>query len=223
MNMLHAESTNWFDYMPGFLPDNVKSVTMSSPTSLSFTFTEAVDPTWLTYNEFAQITPSRRPGTSRPPALRELRWLLDRRVRCRVDRRGVRQGVDLPDGAGGEPAEYASNPIWAIVDGPYTIAASKGGSFSTSGQVTLVPNTSYSGPQKPTVTVSSCRTRLTTQNSTPWSVVGSTTATCRSRTSPAHHERNTRRPNNSRLVELLPLAMDPLRLQLRRPEVRVDG
>ena len=50
-------------------------------------------------------------------------------------------------------SSYARSPIWGIVDGPYTIAASKGGSFSTSGQVTLVPNSAYSGPQKPTVKV----------------------------------------------------------------------
>ena len=50
-------------------------------------------------------------------------------------------------------SSYATDPTWGIVDGPYTVAASKGGSFSTSGQVTLVPNTSYSGPQKPTVKV----------------------------------------------------------------------
>ncbi len=43
--------------------------------------------------------------------------------------------------------------MWGIVDGPYTIASSKGGSFSTTGAVTLVPNPSYSGPKKATVTV----------------------------------------------------------------------
>ena len=50
-------------------------------------------------------------------------------------------------------SSYSSTPIWAVVDGPYTIDGSKGGSFSTSGQVTLVPNPAYSGPQKATVTV----------------------------------------------------------------------
>ena len=79
--------------------------------------------------------------------------LLERRVRRGVDRRGVRQGLDFLSGQANDLTSYSTSPIWGIVDGPYTIAASKGGSFQTTGQVTMVPNPSYSGPQKATVTV----------------------------------------------------------------------
>jgi peptide/nickel transport system substrate-binding protein len=59
VNMLHAEApqSNWYDYVPGYFPDNVKSASVSSPTELTMTMTKAVDPTWFTYNELAQITP----------------------------------------------------------------------------------------------------------------------------------------------------------------------
>ena len=39
---------------------------------------------------------------------------------------------------------YASSPLWKVVDGPWKLS-----SFSTDGHVTMVPNTSYSGPVKP--------------------------------------------------------------------------
>jgi len=39
---------------------------------------------------------------------------------------------------------YATNPLWQVVDGPWKLT-----SFSTTGNVTIVPNTKYSGSPKP--------------------------------------------------------------------------
>ena len=39
---------------------------------------------------------------------------------------------------------YATNPTWAIVDGPWKLSA-----FNADGHITFVPNKSYSGPIKP--------------------------------------------------------------------------
>jgi peptide/nickel transport system substrate-binding protein len=39
-----------------------------------------------------------------------------------------------------------SSPIWSVVDGPFRLQ-----SFTSSGQVTMVPNTKYSGAPKPTI------------------------------------------------------------------------
>jgi peptide/nickel transport system substrate-binding protein len=154
MNMLHAETANWFDYTPGYFPDNVKSVTVNSPTSITITFNQSYDPTWVTYNEFSQITPF-------PQA-----WDV-------TATGGTPGSGGCYSGAYGDAATdkactnvynfltaqaqniagYSSSPIWTIVDGPYTIASSKGGSFQTSGAVTLAPNSAYTGSQKATVTV----------------------------------------------------------------------
>ncbi len=154
LNMLHAETANWYDYVPGYIPDDLKDVTASSPTSLTLTMTKAVDPTWFTYNELSQVTPfpsawdvtaaGAAPGSGG----------------CSTGTYGAASTdaactkvYNYLAGLAGNPTGYASSPVWTIVDGPYTIAASKGGSFSTSGQVTLVPNSAYTGPQKATVTV----------------------------------------------------------------------
>ena len=55
--MMHAQKANWAAYAPGDMPDNVKSITINSPTQVTFTFTKSYNPLWLTYNQFSQITP----------------------------------------------------------------------------------------------------------------------------------------------------------------------
>jgi peptide/nickel transport system substrate-binding protein len=156
LNMLHAEApnSNWYDYVPGYIPDNIKSASASSPSALTITLTKAVDPTWFTYNQLSQVTPfpaawdvtasGGAPGSGG----------------CSTGAYGAASTdaacskvYDYLSGLANDPSTYSSNPIWGIVDGPYTIASSKGGSFSTSGQVTMVPNSAYTGPQKATVTL----------------------------------------------------------------------
>ena len=41
---------------------------------------------------------------------------------------------------------YASSPIWSVVDGPWKLS-----SFNADGHITFVPNKSYSGPVKPSL------------------------------------------------------------------------
>ena len=50
------------------------------------------------------------------------------------------------DTQGKNSAGWSSSPLWRIVDGPFRLQ-----SFTSSGQVTLVPNTTYSGTPKPTI------------------------------------------------------------------------
>jgi len=154
MNILHAETANWYAYVPGLMPDNIKNITVNSPTSITFTFNKSYDPTWMNYNQFSQITPfplawdvtssGGAPGSGA----------------CSNGTYGAASTdaactkvYNFLSGQAGNLSTYASNPIWGVVDGPYTIAASMGGSFSATGQVTMVPNPAYSGPQKATVKV----------------------------------------------------------------------
>ena len=158
MNMLHAEKANWQAYTPGgdAIPDNIQSITINSPTQLTFQLTRSFNPTWYTYNELSQITPL------------PLAW--DKTTSggvagsggCSVGAYGT---VDtqcaavytyLSQQAGYNPNDpnasntavstYATNPLWQVVDGPWRLT-----SFDASGNVTLVPNPSYSGPVKPTL------------------------------------------------------------------------
>ena len=164
MNMLHAETANWYDYVPGLFPDNIKNVVATSPSEVTVTFNKSYDPTWMTYNEFSQITPF------------PLAWDITATGAANGSG-GCSSGAygasstdaactkvyNFLSGQAANISSYSSTPIWSVVDGPYTINGSKGGSFSTSGQVTMVPNPAYSGPQKATVTLQ--QLPFTTDNS----------------------------------------------------------
>ncbi len=147
MNMLHAEKANWYSYVPGLFPDNVTNVTVVSPTQLTMTFNHSYNPTWMTYNELSQVTPFPKawditaagaaPGSGG----------------CATGTYGApstdaacAKVYSYLTGQAKNIAGYAANPLWAVVDGPFKLS-----SFSTSGAVTMVPNTHYSGPQKATI------------------------------------------------------------------------
>ena len=57
MNMDKVEKQNWAGYAPGTMPDDVKSVIATNPTTLVFTLTGPANSNWFTYNELSQITP----------------------------------------------------------------------------------------------------------------------------------------------------------------------
>jgi peptide/nickel transport system substrate-binding protein len=151
VNMLEAVKTNWYDYVPGLFPDNMKDVTASGQ-KVTFTFNRSYNPNWMLYNEFAQLTPM------------PLSWDIKAAG-------GAPGSGACSTGAFGAAATntactavwkyltgqaaalttYSTSPLWGVVDGPFTVAAKLGGSFSSSGAVTLVPNPTYSGPQKASV------------------------------------------------------------------------
>jgi peptide/nickel transport system substrate-binding protein len=145
LNMMKAEPSNYYGYVPGLLPDNLVSYTASGPDTVVLKLKSAVGSTWFTYNQLAEITPM-------PEA-----W--------DVTSAGAKAGSGgcVADSAKDKWAKctavynflaaqaksantYATNPVWAVVDGPWKLSA-----FSTSGAVTFVPNPSYSGSPKPTL------------------------------------------------------------------------
>jgi peptide/nickel transport system substrate-binding protein len=146
MNMQHAEKANWYSYVPGLFPDNITNVTVNNPTQLTFTFNRSYNPNWFTYNEFAQMTPmpvawdvtaaGGAPGSGGCSA---------GTFGAAATDAACTNVYNYLSGAANDLTSYATSPIWGIVDGPFTIASSKGGSFSTSGAVTMVPNKAYSG------------------------------------------------------------------------------
>jgi peptide/nickel transport system substrate-binding protein len=154
MNMLHAAKVNFADYVPGTFPDNVRSVRIVSPTLLTFTFTRPVNPLWMTYNQLSQITPMPKAwdvtATGAPPGsggcFGKAYGSADSACRAVFDYLSTESGLDpgSPDSPAAPPTSFASNPLWQVVDGPWRLASLDG-----NGNVTMVPNRSYSGPVKP--------------------------------------------------------------------------
>ncbi|HMK99683.1 MAG TPA: ABC transporter substrate-binding protein [Acidimicrobiales bacterium] len=148
MNMLHAETANWYSYVPGLFPDNVSNVTVnSSADQVTFTLKSSYNPTWFTDNELSQITPfpiswdettlNAAPGSGKCSS--------GAYGAASTDTACTAVYNFLTAQAQASPSSLPSSSIWSVVDGPWKLSA-----FDSSGDVTMVPNTSYSG-QKPTI------------------------------------------------------------------------
>jgi peptide/nickel transport system substrate-binding protein len=158
MNMMHAEKTNWAAYAPGTFPDNIKSITINSPTQLTFVTTKPYNPLWLTYNQFSQITPMPKawditatggaPGSGGCSGAAY--GTADTACAAVYTFLSKQAGYDPANakGANNSLTTYATNPLWQVVDGPWHLTH-----FDASGDVTMVPNPTYSGPIKPTISV----------------------------------------------------------------------
>jgi len=156
MNMMHSDKANWAAYASGFIPDNIKSITINNPTQLTFTLTGAVNPYWFTYNQLSQITPlpvawdvtstGASPGSGGCSAAAF--GAADAKCNDVYTFLSKQAGYDPanPHATNNSLATYATNPLWQIVNGPWKLSA-----FDATGNITMVPNPSYSGPVKPTL------------------------------------------------------------------------
>jgi peptide/nickel transport system substrate-binding protein len=138
LNMMKAEKKNYAGWSPGTLPDNMSSFSISSPNTIVMHLTRGYASTWFTYNQLAEITPM------------PLAWDVTA-TGAKAGSGGCSTSVAkcaavynfLNTQAKGS-SSYASNPLWAVVDGPWKLSA-----FNPSGADTFVPNKSYSGSPKP--------------------------------------------------------------------------
>jgi len=158
MNMLHAEKANWAAYTPGgnSIPDNVQSITINSPTQLTFQLTKGYNTYWYTYNEFSQITPlplawdktSASGGSGSGGCSGGAYGTVDTQCAAVYTFLSNQAGYNPsnPKAANNSLSTYATNPLWQVVDGPWRLT-----NFDATGNVTFVPNPSYSGPVKPTI------------------------------------------------------------------------
>jgi len=143
LNMMRAESANYDGYAPGLLPDNLASYTATSPTILVLKLKSAVSSIWFTYDQLAEITPMpmawdvTAAGAKAGSGGCTTDSAKDKWAKCvAVFKFLTAQAKDV--------RTYATNPIWRVVDGPWTLS-----SFNTNGNVTFVPNKAYSGTPKP--------------------------------------------------------------------------
>jgi len=143
MNMTEAEKATWYAYSAGLLPDNVVSYRATGPDQVTFQLNQAYSSLWYTYNQLSEINPmplawdvtalGATPGSggcSTDSAA-------DSWARCKAV-------YAFLTAQSQKASTYASSPLWSVVDGPWKLS-----SYNTDGNVTIVPNTKYSGSPKP--------------------------------------------------------------------------
>jgi peptide/nickel transport system substrate-binding protein len=144
MEFAMAPKGDWCDYTPGYFPDNVASMSYPNSSTVVFHLKGAVNPTWFLYNELSQVTPMPiawdRTSASGPTPTASTPNLPD------TTPAGVAKVYNYLNSQATNVAGYASSPLWSIVDGPWKLQ-----SFTSTGEVTFVPNPDYSGSPKPTL------------------------------------------------------------------------
>jgi peptide/nickel transport system substrate-binding protein len=141
-NMVTANKDDWAGYSPGEYPDNVISTTInpSNPLQITFNLSQAYGSYFFTYNELSQITP-----------LPQHVWDKESATGTVGDYdktpAGAQAVYKFLDAQSKSIATYQTNPLWQVVSGPWKLK-----SMDTAGSLSMVPNTAYGGPIKPTLT-----------------------------------------------------------------------
>ncbi len=147
LNMLEAEKANYAGYTPGLLPDNMASYSATGANQVTLHLKKAYSSIWFTYNQLAILYPfpltwdvSKAGGAAGSGGC-STDSAADGWAKCKAV-------YTFLTAQSKDTATYATNPLWKVVDGPYKLSA-----FNIDGSYTFVPNTSYSGPQKASVTL----------------------------------------------------------------------
>jgi peptide/nickel transport system substrate-binding protein len=145
INVYKADpAKNYCGYVPGYFPDNVTSMSLPNSSTIVLHLDRSYNPEWFTYNELSQIYPIPlawdRTSLSQPAPKTATASLPD------STKTGAEAVYTFLDGQSKDLGTWATSPLWSVVDGPFKLE-----SFTTTGELTLVPNPDYSGSPKPTI------------------------------------------------------------------------
>jgi peptide/nickel transport system substrate-binding protein len=142
LHMMSAEFANWAASVPGGIPQNITSMSVTGPLQLTLHLNKAYSSLWYTYNELSQLTPmpnawdvtklGAKPGSG--GCLTDS--AADHWAKCKAV-------YNFLTAQAKDTSTYASSPIWSVVDGPWKLKT-----FNTDGSDAFVPNPKYSGSPK---------------------------------------------------------------------------
>lgn len=150
LNMLKAEEDKSGYYSApnkaagvSYLPDNITSTTVSD-SSISITFDQAYNQNYIIGNSFQTVTPM--------PMAWDVTDDKGTKGKCATDtltsptlKADCDSVFKYLNTAGKDVKSFATNPLWKIVDGPWTLKSFN----ATSGAFDIVPNTKFTGEHKP--------------------------------------------------------------------------
>ncbi len=144
MNMLKAQPTNWCGYVPSRFPDNVVSYKAVNATTFQLVMNKTYNQNWLIQNELSQITPmpmawDRTSLSAKAPSPSAAN-LPD------TTPSGAKSVYAFLNTQGQKITQWGTSPLWSITDGPWKVSTS-----TANGEITFVPNTAYTGPDKPQI------------------------------------------------------------------------
>jgi peptide/nickel transport system substrate-binding protein len=138
-NLLKSDDDyqNWVNYLPGQFPADVTSVSAPNASTVVINLNHSYNPDFYEEDVLSEV-----------PLLPQHAW--DKTSaggkvgNYDETAAGAKAVYAFLQKEGGDMATFTTNPLWKVVDGPWTLS-----SFNTNGDYSYVPNKNYSGQDKP--------------------------------------------------------------------------
>jgi peptide/nickel transport system substrate-binding protein len=136
-NLLKAEYNDWEDYIPGLFPADVTKVETPNSRTIVIDLSRSYNPAFYTDDVLYYV-----------PLLPQHAWdktsLTGQVGNYDETTAGAKAVWNFLQQQGSDMATFTTSPLWQVVDGPWKLAQ-----FTSDGYYVWVPNTNYSGPDKP--------------------------------------------------------------------------
>jgi peptide/nickel transport system substrate-binding protein len=145
LNMLEANKANYAGYTPGLAPDNISSYTATGPDTVVINLKSAYSSIWYTYNQLSILYPFpltwdvTKAGAPADSGGCLTDSAADGWAKCKAV-------YAFLNAQSHDTSTYGTNALWQVVDGPFRIT-----SYNIDGNYTFVPNKTYSGSPKPSI------------------------------------------------------------------------
>jgi peptide/nickel transport system substrate-binding protein len=136
-NLVKAMGQNWEDYLPGLFPQDVANVQTPNEHTVVINLTQSYNPTFYTDNVLVELQLLPQHAWDKETANGPVGNYDETTA-------GAKAVVNFLQKEGSDIGTFATNPLWKVVDGPWTLSE-----FTSSGTYAFVPNKNYSGSDKP--------------------------------------------------------------------------
>jgi peptide/nickel transport system substrate-binding protein len=137
LNLIRAGKSQFAWYVPGELPDNIRSASYPSPTEVVLHLNQSYSQQWFDDNQLTWIFPLPQQAWDRTS-------LTGKVGNYDLTAAGAEQVWAFLYGQAEKVSSYTTSPLWQTVDGPWRLTGYNQVTFET----TLEPNTKYTGPVK---------------------------------------------------------------------------
>ncbi len=142
MNLVMNEKTNYAGYVPGGWMTHVASYKATGTATFVLNMNKSYNQTYLLYNGLATLTPMPQQTWDKTSST-SANGTYD------TTAAGAKAVYSYLNSASLSLSTWDTNPLWQVVDGPWRLKPTTG--FQVTGQVTMIPNKKYSGPNKPKI------------------------------------------------------------------------
>lgn len=137
VNLYRASKAKWGCYAPGSVPDNIERMDIKDEKTIVLHLDKSYSPKWFNVQQLGQVIPLPQHAWDKTSDDGEI-------GNHHETDEGAAEVFDYLTGKAEALAKYDAEPLWEVVNGPWALDE-----FDPRGDIALVPNKKYSGPDKP--------------------------------------------------------------------------